>query len=144
MAFSSLVRLTISIALISSFVFDVICYTPPPRFAQTSALIGNKIYYMGGIVPLPEPIISDFFYLDTSVLNSTVSTTLPWTELTGLDNLFTSWGTAVAGGANKDLFVLFGGNMTPAENSSLVIVYNTNNDTWSRPALQGEPARKRK
>ncbi|GBB98156.1 hypothetical protein RclHR1_03150019 [Rhizophagus clarus] len=145
MAFSSLVRLTLSIALISSFVFDVICFTPPPRFAQTSALIGNKIYYMGGVVPLPEPIISDFFYLDTSILSSTDSTTLPWTELTGLDNLFTSWGTAVAGGANKDLFVLFGGNMTPAENSSLVIVYDTSSNTWSKPTIsapQGEPARK--
>ncbi|PKY40310.1 galactose oxidase [Rhizophagus irregularis] len=102
---------------------------------------------MGGVVPLPEPIISDFFYLDTSVLSSTDSTTLPWTELTGLDNLFTSSGTAVAGGANKDLFILFGGNMTPAENSSLVIVYYTNNNTWSKPVIsapQGEPARKRK
>uniref|UniRef100_A0A1D1ZD97 Kelch domain-containing protein 4 n=1 Tax=Anthurium amnicola TaxID=1678845 RepID=A0A1D1ZD97_9ARAE len=145
MAFS-LVRLTLSITLIlSSFVFDVICFTPPPRFAQTSALIGNKIYYMGGVVPLPDPIISDFFYLDTSAIKSTDSSTLPWTNLTGLDNLFASWGTAVTGGANKNLFVLYGGRMTPAEEGSLVIVYDTNNNTWNKPTISGgEPARRRK
>ncbi|RIA82782.1 hypothetical protein C1645_809475 [Glomus cerebriforme] len=145
MASLSLVQLILSIALVlSSFVLDVICFTPPPRFAQTSALIGNNIYFMGGVVPLPDPIISDFFCLNTAVLTSTAS--IPWTELTGLDNLFTTWGTAVAGGANKDQFVLFGGQMTPAENSSLVIVYDTNNNTWSKPVISTssapEPARK--
>ncbi|CAG8437609.1 11909_t:CDS:2 [Funneliformis mosseae] len=128
----SLVRLTL---ILSSFVLDVICFTPLPRFAQNSAHIGNRIYYMGGFVSLPEPIISDFFYLDISTLTSTDSGKLPWTELTGLDNLFTSWGTAVAGGANKDLFVLFGGQMTPSETSSIVIVYDTKRNTWSKPEI---------
>ncbi|CAG8541236.1 12336_t:CDS:2 [Funneliformis caledonium] len=128
----SLVRLTL---ILSSFVLDVICFTPLPRFAQNSAHIGNRIYYMGGFVSLPEPIISDFFYLDISTFTSTDSGNLPWTELTGLDNLFTSWGTAVAGGANKDLFVLFGGQMTPSETSSIVIVYDTKSNTWSKPEI---------
>jgi hypothetical protein len=132
--------------ILSSFVLNVICFTPPPRFAQSSALIGDNIYYMGGLVPLPEPIISDFFYLNIPTLTSTNSETLPWTELTGLDNLFTSWGTAVAGGANKDLFVLFGGQMTPVDNSSLVIVYDTKSNTWSKPTitvLDVEPIRRK-
>ncbi|CAI2182949.1 16073_t:CDS:2 [Funneliformis geosporum] len=102
---------------------------------------------MGGFVSQPEPIISDFFYLDISTLTSTDMETLPWTQLTGLDNLFTSWGTAVAGGANKDLFVLFGGQMTPVESSSIVIVYDTKSNTWSKPEIStltgDEPLRRK-
>ncbi|RHZ84379.1 hypothetical protein Glove_82g96 [Diversispora epigaea] len=123
-------------------------YTPFARFAHTSAIIGEKLYICGGdIEGYSVSNISDFFYLDVSS-NKTKNylfniDTLLWNELSNLNIAYTSWGTAVAGGINNTSFILFGGHMSP-DNNSLVLSFNTITNTWSRPNITGnQPIRRR-
>ncbi|CAG8617391.1 9841_t:CDS:10, partial [Acaulospora morrowiae] len=105
----------------------------------------RKLYYCGGITSTSESsTTSDFFYLDVSVIPfSSTDDDLPWTDLTSTGVTYTCWGTAVAGGVNNTQFILFGGHMSP-DNSSLVLVYDTINKTWSKPTISGvAPIRRR-
>ncbi|CAG8442426.1 3648_t:CDS:10 [Acaulospora colombiana] len=112
------------------------------RYAHTSALIGKRLYYCGGVTSkLKESTVSDFFYLDVSV--PLTSNDLQWTDLTNIGVTYTSWSTAVAGGVNNTKFVLFGGHMSP-DNSSLVLVFDTVNRTWSKPTISGVPPLRRR
>ncbi|CAG8454620.1 5927_t:CDS:2 [Diversispora eburnea] len=128
--------------------FYVTGYTPFARLAHTSAIISEKLYICGGdIEGYSVSKISDFFYLDVS-LNKIINyifnnDTLSWNELSNLNIIYTSWGTAVAGGINNTAFILFGGHMSP-DNNSLVLSFDTIKNTWSRPNITGnQPIRRR-
>src|SRR6266498_454787 len=122
-------------------------YTPQPRYEHGTALIGNKLYVLGGNVADTSKFSpsNDFFYLDVSVPFSTSNITYVDLSDIGGTPKFSRAAVSV-GGANKDIIFLFGGGF---ENGSygvpLVYTFDTTQNKWSAPIIQGvQPSRRRR
>ncbi|RIB19935.1 hypothetical protein C2G38_2180521 [Gigaspora rosea] len=115
-------------------------YTSTPRYAHSAALIGNKLYILGGdnnstsaqFIPT-----KDFFYLDISVGFNTSN--IPWTDLSSVVGTPKQSRAAVsAGGPNKDIIFLFGGGVeNPNSDIPLVYTFDTLKNVWDTPTILG-------
>ncbi|CAG8563054.1 44023_t:CDS:2, partial [Gigaspora margarita] len=119
---------------------DVKAYTPTPRYAHSAALIGNKLYILGGDNDSPTTQFTptkDFFYLDISVGFNT--SYIPWTDLSSVVGTPKQSRAAVsAGGPNKNIIFLFGGGVeNPSSDIPLVYTFDTLKNVWDTPTIKG-------
>ncbi|KAF0496480.1 galactose oxidase [Gigaspora margarita] len=115
-------------------------YTPTPRYAHSAALIGNKLYILGGDNDSPTTQFTptkDFFYLDISVGFNTSN--IPWTDLSNVVGTPKQSRAAVsAGGPNKDIIFLFGGGVeNPSSDIPLVYTFDNLKNVWNTPTIKG-------
>jgi hypothetical protein len=99
---------------------------PKGRIFHTAALIGTKIYYLGG-QNNESLLTNDFFYLDISKSFNNTEGSLPFVNVTLGDSVPEHYGaTTVVFGKFKESIFFFGGDMGTLQNTeSLVYILNT-------------------
>ncbi|KAF0352339.1 galactose oxidase [Gigaspora margarita] len=110
------------------------------RVGLTSALIGSKLYIMGGADD--KYVYASLLYYDFTVLFDNIghhATPIP---------VYSIWGTASIGGPNRTKIFLIGGKMEDKSSDSLsntlVYSFDTINDNWTAPEISGnQPLRRR-
>ncbi|CAB4442544.1 unnamed protein product [Rhizophagus irregularis] len=117
--------------------FGVESYVPVGRIGQSSILIGNKIYYFGGITDVGAS--DDAFYLDLSQSFNIVNP--PWTQMPNIP-FGSSWASVALDNSNNADIYLFGGMMfdvTTQKDSfkSFVYKFNVNSLSWNIPNVGG-------
>ncbi|CAG8657745.1 5478_t:CDS:2 [Rhizophagus irregularis] len=117
--------------------FGVESYVPVGRVGQSSILIGNKIYYFGGITDVG--VSNDAFYLDLSQSFNIVNP--PWTQMPNIP-FGSSWASVALDNSNNADIYLFGGMMfdvTTQKDSfkSFVYKFNVNSLSWNIPNVGG-------
>ncbi|CAG8549800.1 20893_t:CDS:2, partial [Rhizophagus irregularis] len=85
--------------------FGVESYIPVGRIGHSSILIGNKIYYFGGITDVGASL-NDVFYLDLSQPFNVANP--PWIKITDIP-FGSSWGSVALDNSNNTEVYLFGG-----------------------------------
>jgi N-acetylneuraminic acid mutarotase len=98
-------------------------FLPGPRVGQQAVLVGDKLYYTGGLES-PPLSNSNFFYLDGQAR--------VWVELKSKGVNMPTKATHMAdiGGANQDLIFIFGGIL---EEQNTVYQFDTKTNTLSTP-----------
>ncbi|CAG8728622.1 7094_t:CDS:2, partial [Acaulospora colombiana] len=120
-------------------------------YAHSTALVGNKLYFFGGLhlTELDALSYNYVFYLDVSKDFNTASP--PWTDLTSTAAIpyGSTWATAFTGGPNSTLVFIFGGGTRdPITNvddySGMTYQFDTNSPSWKKSSLTGNvPTRRR-
>ncbi|CAG8612698.1 10722_t:CDS:2, partial [Acaulospora colombiana] len=126
--------------------FQVLCilaasaFTPEARYAHTSVLISDRLYFLGGTVDSKPS--NEFFYLDLSSSFNTQS--LPWVDLTGTRSIpvWSSWAAATIGNDRVSIYLIGGEMRDQAQNllpnnNNIVFAYNTNAQLWYAPNISG-------
>ncbi|CAI2170593.1 8216_t:CDS:2 [Funneliformis geosporum] len=126
--------------ILSYLLFRVESFTPVGRFAQSSVLVENKLYFFGGFNG--ESCSNEVFYLDVS---QKFDSEFPlWTDLTLNSGIgFKScWSTTVlTNNDNNPTIYLIGGLMLNQKNeeafTSLVYSFNPKSGQWNMPIIKG-------
>ncbi|PKY23795.1 hypothetical protein RhiirB3_471648 [Rhizophagus irregularis] len=118
--------------------FGVESYIPVGRIGHSSILIGNKIYYFGGITDVGASL-NDVFYLDLSQPFNVANP--PWIKITDIP-FGSSWGSVALDNSNNTEVYLFGGitddvNTQKDSFKSFVYKFNINSLSWNIPAVSG-------
>uniref|UniRef100_U9U034 Attractin/MKLN-like beta-propeller domain-containing protein n=1 Tax=Rhizophagus irregularis (strain DAOM 181602 / DAOM 197198 / MUCL 43194) TaxID=747089 RepID=U9U034_RHIID len=117
--------------------FGVESYVPVGRISHSSILIGNKIYYFGGITDVGAS--DDAFYLDLSQSFDVVNP--PWTQIPNIP-FRSSWASVASDNSNNADIYLFGGimfdvNIQKDSFKSFVYKFNINSLSWNIPTVSG-------
>ncbi|KAF0453767.1 galactose oxidase [Gigaspora margarita] len=116
---------------------------PEGRYAAASALIDNKLYFIGGQFQ-NGTISSELFYLDLSAsFNVNTIASHRWSDPSPAP-IASAWATATVGGDNKSRIFLIGGIMNPPTNDTVAYSFNTNIGNWSNITTSGGLNQKRK
>jgi hypothetical protein len=118
-------------------------FKPAIRTFHTATLIGNKLYFVGGLLNITAdgsvvPVGKEFFYLDVSSPFNTKE--LLWQDLSSIYTVpFHAGAAAVKGGANNNTLFLYGGVVygSTAAAAELVYTFDTQSNTWSIPTIAG-------
>src|SRR5437588_557943 len=88
------------------FIITTVAFTPTSRFYQGSVLVGNRIYYLGGI-DLTGKGTSQLFYLDVSPPFNSKSPN--WTDLSSLAPIpvLSAFSPSCVGGSTSSTIFLF-------------------------------------
>ncbi|EXX60866.1 Kel2p [Rhizophagus irregularis DAOM 197198w] len=118
--------------------FGVESYIPVGRIGHSSTLIGNKIYYFGGITDVGASL-NDVFYLDLSQPFNVANP--PWIKITDIP-FGSSWGSVALDNSNNTEVYLFGGitddvNTQKDSFKSFVYKFNINSLSWNIPTVSG-------
>ncbi|CAB4385364.1 unnamed protein product [Rhizophagus irregularis] len=118
--------------------FGVESYIPVGRIGHSSILIGNKIYYFGGITDVGASL-NDVFYLDLSQPFNVANP--PWIKITDIP-FGSSWGSVALDNSNNTEVYLFGGitddvNTQKDSFKSFVYKFNINSLSWNIPTVSG-------
>ncbi|CAG8592174.1 7692_t:CDS:2 [Acaulospora morrowiae] len=126
-------------------------FIAPSTYAHSTALIGNKIYFFGGLhlTEVDAYAYNYVYYLDVSGNFDTSSP--PWTDLTSTAAIpyGSSWATASVGGVDNTQVFLFGGaTRDPVTNTDtflgMTYMFDSKSSSWKKPTLSGtEPSRRR-
>src|SRR5688572_22758866 len=126
--------------------FEVEPFIPAGRLAHSSILVGNKIYFFGG-VGSDYFTLNELFYLDVSKSFNVANP--PWVDLAGIP-FGSAWATVVLNDINNDPDIyLFGGIMRDMKTindsfTSIIHRFNINSLTWDIPSVIGNlPERRR-
>lgn len=117
-----------------------------PRFAHVSALLGNRLYIIGGQTLSRQVGSNDAFYLDLS--NSFNVTNPPWIDITITSMpVATSWANSAVLG--NDGILLFNGFAQDMNSHTQILMntlylFNTSSQLWSTPTVNGTPPGRRK
>ncbi|CAG8621069.1 17753_t:CDS:2, partial [Gigaspora rosea] len=109
-------------------------FTPPGRFRESSALVGNRLYFFGSSI-LEQA--RDNIYLDVTL--STLNTTNPsWFMSNSIPAAF-ALASACVGGPNKNTIYLLNHLTTSNDysNDTIVYAFDTVAATWSTPNISG-------
>ncbi|CAI2189292.1 13988_t:CDS:2 [Funneliformis geosporum] len=131
---------------LSHLFFSVEPFTPAERYSHTSALVENKLYFLGGD---GEFYSNEVFYLDLS--QQFYAEYPSWTDLTANSGMSikSSWAAAALTiNDNNPTVYLVGGIMYNQNNedsfTSLVYAFIPKSGQWNKPVIKGtEPARRR-
>ncbi|CAG8681798.1 24048_t:CDS:2 [Gigaspora margarita] len=116
---------------------------PEGRYAAASALIDDKLYFIGGQFQ-NGTISSELFYLDLSTsFNVNTIESHRWSDPSPAP-IASAWATATVGGDNKSIIFLIGGIMNPPANDTVAYSFNTNIGNWSNITTSGGLNQKRK
>ncbi|CAG8494163.1 10428_t:CDS:2, partial [Acaulospora morrowiae] len=121
-------------------------FTPKARYAHTSVLAGDRLYFLGGYVDGGPS--SELFYLDLSDSFNTES--LPWVDLTNTHSIpvKSSWAAATISGDGVSICLIGGEMLDQAKsllsNNNLVYTYNTNTQSWYAPSISGSTLTRRR
>src|SRR6266498_496639 len=128
--------------------FRVESFTPVGRIGHSSVLVGDKLYFFGGISDADVYGLNEVFYLNVSKsFNLAVP---PWFDLTQNAGIpFKScWGTVSLNDKEQTIY-LFGGIMGDIFTDkdafiSNVYSFNLNSLTWNVPNFKGTPPKRRR
>jgi N-acetylneuraminic acid mutarotase len=129
---------------------EIESFTPAGRHAHSSVLVGNKLYFLGGLSDAVNDYTNEVFYLDVSKPFNTQAP--PWNDLTQSARIpfKSSWATASLSNVNNEQTIyLFGGiaqDLVTSENNvaSMVYSFNLNSLKWNVPTVKGmQPERRR-
>jgi N-acetylneuraminic acid mutarotase len=117
--------------------FEVESFVPVGRLGHSSILIGNKIYYFGGVTDVGSS--DEAFYLDLSQSFNVANP--PWTQVTNIP-FGSSWAAVALDNSNNADIYLFGGVMNDVitqkdSYKSFVYKFNINSLTWNIPTVSG-------
>ncbi|RIB15722.1 hypothetical protein C2G38_2143437 [Gigaspora rosea] len=132
-------------ALVEFFCIDSrrLISKPEGRYAAASALIDDKLYFIGGQFQ-NGTISSELFYLDLSTSFNVNTVASPrWSDPSPAP-IASAWATATVGGDNKSTIFLIGGRMNPSDNDTIAYSFNTNIGNWSNITTSGGLNQKRK
>src|SRR4051794_23116647 len=109
----------IAYIILLQLILNVNCqYVPVGRSMHTSALVGTKLYFLGGTtsrinIDANLKVLNDFFYLDISKSFDKTKGTLPFVDLsaTALEIPPHFGAASTVFGEPKDTIFLFGGDM---------------------------------
>ncbi len=159
MAYDNYTSIYLCLIFVLGYIFVRIeSFTPNPRMAHSSVVVGNKLYFFGGIVVLPLPqgslvnvyISEEVFYLDLSQPFDIENP--PFVDLTSVAPIpiRSTWGTVALDSMNNNdpNIYLFGGAMLDINSyndsyTSFVHKYNVNSLTWSVPSVSGTVPQRR-
>ena len=118
------------------FLTEISCqktpFKPKLRTSQTTTLVDNKLYVLGGQDPLSGDLIGQFFYLDVSIPFDTKA--LSWKDLSSINTVPPHAGAAsVKGGADNNTLFLYGGMSNNV--MALVNSFDSRNEKWSVPKI---------
>ncbi|CAJ0912358.1 15760_t:CDS:2, partial [Entrophospora sp. SA101] len=105
------------------------------RYAHSSALIDDKLYFMCG------SFSNDMFYLD---LSKSFADSLPLVDIPSNLPVNGAWQTASVGGRDNTTIFLFGGSLRDVitgkdVSNNLVFTFSSPNGPWLRPSISGTP-----
>ncbi|CAG8589380.1 5989_t:CDS:2 [Gigaspora margarita] len=113
-------------------------FVPTSRYYQGSVIIGNKIYFLGGIDKTGTGT-NNIFYLDVS--SPFYSVNPKWTDLTSVAPIpvNSAFAPPCVGGSNKDTIFLFEHHRTNNDNSTSLVTFAFDSTTqkWSAPTTSG-------
>ncbi|KAF0501623.1 kelch repeat protein [Gigaspora margarita] len=115
-------------------------FVPTSRYYQGSVIIGNKMYFLGGIVNSGKGTNS-LFYLDVSLPFNSANP--KWTDLTSVAPIpvNSAFAPPCVGGSNKATIFLFEHHKTNNDNSTTIVTFTFDSTTqkWSTPTTTGAP-----
>ncbi|CAG8498441.1 30662_t:CDS:2 [Gigaspora margarita] len=115
-------------------------FVPTSRYYQGSVIIGNKMYFLGGIVNSGKGT-NGLFYLDVSLPFNSANP--KWTDLTSVAPIpvNSAFASPCVGGSNKATIFLFEHHKTNNDNSTTIVTFTFDSITqkWSTPTTTGAP-----
>ncbi|CAI2180388.1 20082_t:CDS:2 [Funneliformis geosporum] len=118
-------------------IVSVRSFTPEARYAHSSSLVGNKLYFFGGLGD-GSGISTQAFYLDLSTSFSLSN--LSWVDVTSMPVGVSFTQSFVGGMSNVSVF-LFGGSRTNSDSSlnldNKLYSFNTQTQAWFEPIVKG-------
>ncbi|RIB07628.1 hypothetical protein C2G38_2147477 [Gigaspora rosea] len=117
--------------------FFVICQNiPNPRCQQTSALVGTKLYFFGGLISR-NSISNEVWYLDLS--NSFNVTTPQWHQDSEMILGYNLGSSCISPIDNSTVFLIGGRTWFPNtlnyKYNSSVYIFNSNTSLWTTPNI---------
>ncbi|KAF0559058.1 galactose oxidase [Gigaspora margarita] len=114
----------------------ILSFIPNGRWAHSSVLIDNKLYFKGGNKLSDnsnEGLTNELFYLDVSKpFTTTDNVSITWINLTYTDGPLKGEATSCIGGKNNDIIFEFGGYSPPNQtNQTFVNQFDTSKQQWS-------------
>ncbi|SRR6266498_1962637 len=128
--------------------FRVESFTPVGRIGHSSVLVGDKLYFFGGISDADVYGLNEVFYLDVSKSFNLADP--PWVDLTQNAGIqFKSCFGTVSLNDKEQTIYLFGGYMIGITTDkdafiSNVHLFNLNSLTWNVPNIKGVPPKRRR
>ncbi|CAG8656647.1 1204_t:CDS:2 [Cetraspora pellucida] len=116
----------------------VVAFVPTSRYLQSSVVINDKIYFLGGI-NVSEKGTNELFYLNVSLPFSTVNP--KWTDLTAIAPIPVSsaFSPSCVGGSNNTTIFLFEHRITNPVNASNLVTFTFDIVTqkWINTSISG-------
>ncbi|CAG8845287.1 43326_t:CDS:2, partial [Gigaspora margarita] len=113
-------------------------FAPTSRCSQSSVVIGERIYFLGGIGATGKGT-SEFFYLNVSPPFNTVN--LKWTDLTSVAPIpvLSAFSPSCVGGSNNSTIFLFEHRSTNNVNSTTLVTFtlDINSLKWTNTITSG-------
>jgi N-acetylneuraminic acid mutarotase len=119
--------------------FGVEPFVPAGRLGHSSILVGNKIYFIGGVSNTYQ-ILNEVFYLDLSQSFNVANP--PWTQVPNSPPFGSVLATVALDNSNNADLYLFGGMVerrmdVKTQNVSFIYKSNVNNLKWIVPNVSG-------
>ncbi|RIB12569.1 hypothetical protein C2G38_16089 [Gigaspora rosea] len=113
-------------------------FAPTSRYFQSSVVVGERIYFLGGVGATNKGT-SDFFYLNVSPPFNTVN--LQWTDLTSVAPIpvLSAFSPSCVGGSNNSTIFLFEHRSTNNVNSTTLVTFSLdiNSLKWTNTITSG-------
>ncbi|KAF0552386.1 kelch repeat protein [Gigaspora margarita] len=113
-------------------------FAPTSRYFQSSVVVGERIYFLGGVGATGKGT-SDFFYLNVSPPFNTVN--LQWTDLTSVAPIpvLSAFSPSCVGGSSNSTIFLFEHRSTNNVNSTTLVTFSLdiNSPKWSNTITSG-------